>query len=89
MYPSRRRHRYDFRGTHCGLLEHGLWVSCRSVADEKNRHVQVATMTGQVIRVLAGDAANGWVQHSTFDLGLSPRPGAAEWRSSTMPGVSV
>jgi hypothetical protein len=30
-----------------------------AVADSRNRRVQVVTLTGQVIRMLAGDAANG------------------------------
>ena len=35
-----------------------------AVTDDHNRRVQVMTLTGQVIRVLAGDAANGLRQLS-------------------------
>ena len=42
-----------------------------AVADEDNRRVQVVTLTGQVIRVLAGDAANGLGQLSTSLRGIT------------------
>ena len=38
-----------------------------AVTDEGNRRVQVVTLTGQVIRVLAGNAANGLGQLSLFN----------------------
>ena len=37
-----------------------------AVGDDFNSRVQVVTLTGQVIRVLAGDAANGLGQLSQF-----------------------
>ena len=42
-----------------------------AVADDLNRRVQVVTLTGQVIRVLAGDAANGLGQLSTSVWGIT------------------
>ena len=42
-----------------------------AVADSGNRRVQVLSLTGQVIRVLAGDAANGLGQLSTFLRGIT------------------
>ena len=42
-----------------------------AVTDENNRRVQVMTLTGQVIRVLAGDAANGLGQLSKFLNGIT------------------
>ena len=42
-----------------------------AVADENNRRVQVLTLTGQVIRVLAGDAANGLGQLSRSLCGIT------------------
>ena len=42
-----------------------------AVADDYNRRVQVVTLTGQVIRVLAGDAANGLGQLSGSLLGIT------------------
>ena len=42
-----------------------------AVADSSNRRVQVVTLTGQVIRVLAGDAANRLGQLSTNLRGVT------------------
>ena len=42
-----------------------------AVADDWNHRVQVVTLTGQVIRVLAGDAANGLGQLSTYLYGIN------------------
>ncbi len=42
-----------------------------AVGDSWNRRVQVVTLTGQVIRVLAGDAANGLGQLSTYLRGIT------------------
>ena len=42
-----------------------------AVADDYNRRVQVVTLTGQVIRVLAGDAANGLGQLNTVLYGIT------------------
>ena len=42
-----------------------------AVADENNRRVQVLSLTGQVIRVLAGDAANGLGQLSRSLCGIT------------------
>ena len=42
-----------------------------AVTDEINRRVQVMTLTGQVIRVLAGDAANGLGQLSDSLCGIT------------------
>ena len=42
-----------------------------AVTDENNRRVQVMTLTGQVIRVLAGDAANGLGQLSQSLWGIT------------------
>jgi sugar lactone lactonase YvrE len=42
-----------------------------AVADENNHRVQVLTLTGQVIRVLAWDAANGLGQLSDFLCGIT------------------
>ena len=42
-----------------------------AVADDYNRRVQVVTLTGQVIRVLAGDAANGLGQLSGSLYGIT------------------
>ena len=42
-----------------------------AVTDSGNRRVQVVTLTGQVIRVLAGDAANGLGQLSTSLYGIT------------------
>ena len=46
----------------------GGWLA---VTDENNCRVQVVTLTGQVIRVLAGDAANGLRQLSTWLFGIT------------------
>jgi len=42
-----------------------------AVTDENNNRVQVMTLTGQVIRVLAGDAANGLGQLSQALWGIT------------------
>jgi sugar lactone lactonase YvrE len=42
-----------------------------AVADSDNRRLQVLSLTGQVIRVLAGDAANGLGQLSTYLCGIT------------------
>ena len=42
-----------------------------AVTDDNNRRVQVLTLTGQVIRVLAGDAANGLGQLSDTLWGIT------------------
>ncbi len=42
-----------------------------AVTDEDNRRVQVMTLTGQVIRVLAGDAVKGLGQLSTELFGIT------------------
>ena len=46
----------------------GDWLA---VTDENNLRVQVVTLTGQVIRVLAGDAANGLGQLSIALWGIT------------------
>ena len=42
-----------------------------AVTDDLNNRVQVVTLTGQVMRVLAGDAANGLGQLSQCPLGIT------------------
>ena len=42
-----------------------------AVTDENNHRVQVLSLTGQVIRVLAGDAANGLGQLSLLLWGIT------------------
>ncbi len=46
----------------------GGWLA---VTDDNNCRVQVVTLTGQVIRVLAGDAANGLGQLNTYLWGIT------------------
>jgi hypothetical protein len=52
---------------HCGWL---------AVADEHNQRVQVLTQLGQVVRVLQGDASNGWSPLSGHLFGLTVCLGA-------------
>ena len=53
---------------HASQVPSSGWLA---VADQGNRRVQVVTLTGQVIRVLAGDAANGLGQLSIFLSGIT------------------
>jgi DNA-binding beta-propeller fold protein YncE len=57
----------------CTPVDHSAWLA---VADQHNRRVQVLTQLGQVVRVLQGDAANGFFQLGSYMYGLTVCLGA-------------